>query len=381
LIMATADQLERQAALKAALNKVDWNSPFFKTADQKEREAKKKAEQAAVAAMYNKTNPSATLATGNIYKPAGSGSRSPDTMEASAAIKAGVPTIGSPKAPTLKQQLDAMTDQDWKNLGKLIESNKPKSTPSSSSSSSSTPATAAPVDTGTPSGSGSGGSGSGGSGGSGGEAAAPVSNVEATSQMFADALKALQAQYGVSQENINAAIARMQADPYNTANAYATMQLAPARVAADPLAQYMQAAGLSDQQSAAAAQLSQAEADAYRQAMQNVQNVMSKSQEQANLSRLADIGLISTGAQQDLEANLNMLRLGLERDRIGALTGLQQQNLQNSLDMRNAIANQISSIFSGQDVAPESILKLIEQALSKINTNRWTSFPAPMTGV
>ena len=334
---------------------------------------KKAAEQAALAAIYNKTNPSATLATGNIYKPANSGSRSPDTMEASAAIKAGVPTIGSPKAPTLKQQLDAMTDQDWKNLGKLIESNKPKSTPSSSSSSS-TPATAAPVDTGTP-------SGGGGGGGGGGGAAAPVSNVDATSQLFADALKALQAQYAVSQENINAAIARMQADPYNTANAYATMQLAPARVAADPLAQYMQAAGLSDQQSAAAAQLSQAEADAYQQAMQNVQNVMSKSQEQANLSRLADIGLINTGAQQDLEANLNMLRLGLERDRIGALTGLQQQNLKNSLDMRNAIANQISSIFSGQDVAPESILKLIEQALAKINTNRWTTFPAPMTGV
>ena len=339
------------------------------TADQMAREAaKKKAEQAAMAAMYDRTNPSATLATGNIYKPANSGGRSPDTMEASAAIKAGVPTIGAPGNLTLKQQLDKMTTQDWQNLGKLMESNKPKSTGGGGSS---TPATAAPTDTATPA----------PAPAPDGTAPAPVSNVDATSQMFADALKALQAQYGVSQENINAAIARMQADPYNTANAYATMQLAPARVAADPLAQYMQAAGLSDQQSAAAAQLSQAEADAYQQAMQNVQNVMSKSQEQANLSRLADIGLIDTGAQQDLEANLNMLRLGLERDRIGALTGLQQQNLQNSLDMRNTIANQISNIFSGQNVAPESILKLIEQALSKINTNRWTTFPAPMTGV
>ena len=112
-----------------------------------------------------------------------------------------------------------------------------------------------------------------------------------------------------------------------------------------------------------------------------IRDSMSTSQQQANMSRLADIGLIETGATQDLESNLNMLRLGLEKERIGALTGQQQQNLQNDLQMRNAIATQISSIFSGQDVAPESILKLIESALAKINTNRWTTFPAYTTGV
>lgn len=226
-----------------------------------------------------------------------------------------------------------------------------------------TPKTIMPVDTGTP------------SSGGGAAAAAPVSNVDATSQLFADALKALQEQYGVSQENINAAIGRMEADPYNTMNAYRNMQLAPARVAADPLAQYMQAAGLSDQQSAASAQLAQAEADAYTQAMQNVQNVLQQSQEQVNASRLADIGLIRTGAQQDLEANLNMLRLGLERDRIGSVTGLQQRNLENEMNMRNTIASQIANVFAGQDVAPESILKLIQETLNRMNINQWTNIP------
>lgn len=204
-----------------------------------------------------------------------------------------------------------------------------------------------------------------------------VSNVQATTDLFADALKTLGEQYGLSQGNINTAIARMETDPYNMANAYAQMQLAPARVAADPLAQYMAATGLSDQQSAAQTGLAQAEADAYQQAMRNVQNVLQQSQEQQNLSRLADIGLIRTGAQQDLEQNLNMLRLGLEQQRIGALTNLQQQNLQNQLAQRNAIANQISSIFAGQDVAPESILKLIEAALAKTNTERWQNIPLP----
>lgn len=208
-----------------------------------------------------------------------------------------------------------------------------------------------------------------------GETPVPTSNVEQTSSMYADALAELTRQYGVSQENINAAIGRMKTDPYNMANAYAGMQLADPRVAANPVAEYMAAAGMAPGQAAAAQQMAQAEADAYLRAMQNVQNVMSTSQQQANLSRMADIGLIETGATQDLESNLNMLRLGLERDRLGALTGLQQRNLENDLQMRNAIASQISSIFSGQNVAPESILKLIEQALAKINTNRWTNLP------
>jgi len=218
---------------------------------------------------------------------------------------------------------------------------------------------------GTPSGQGGGQTSGGGTTTGGGSApeirvpqptapAAQSSNVDTLSKMYADALAELQRQYGVSQENINAAIGRMEADPYNRANAYANLQIAAPRVAADPLAEYMAAAGLSGGQSAAAQQLSQAEADAYQQAVRNMANIMTTSQEQANLS-------------------LNMLRLGLEKERIGAVTGLQQQNLQNQLNMRNNIASQISNIFSGQNVAPESILKLIEAALAKTNTNRWAT--------
>lgn len=257
-----------------------------------------------------------------------------------------------------KAALDAVPASFWAGGGSGSDKPSTPSTPSTPTPAEEVPKTTMPVDLGTPV-----------------VNPAVTSNVDATSQLYADALKALQDQYGVSQENINAAIARMEADPYNRANAYAQMQLAPARVAADPLAQYMAAAGLSDQQSAANAQLAQAEADAYQQAMRNVQNVLQQSQEQANLSRLADIGLIRTGAQQDLESNLNMLRLGLDKERIGALTGLQQRNLENQLNQRNAIANQIANIFSGQDVAPESILKLIEAALAKTNMNRWTDLP------
>jgi hypothetical protein len=294
----------------------------------------------------------------------------PDTLEQNARVQAGLPTIGAnygtvtntsrnvPKPwekMTPAEQQAALAKVDWGGLGQIMDTTDPGWRDRQPGAGAGTPANtpAVPV---TP-------------------APAPVANTQAFSDLFADAAKVLQEQYGMSQENINAAIARMRSDPYNTANAYAGMQLAPARVAADPLAQYMMSTGLSDQQSAAAAQLAQAEADAYGQAMRNVQSVLQQSQEQANASRLADIGLIETGAQQDLEQNLNMLRLGLEQQRIGGLTNLQQQNLQNSLEVRNAIANQISNIFSGQNVAPESILKLIEAALSKINTNQWTNFP------
>lgn len=304
---------------------------------------------------------------------------SPDTAVAGAQAAGRVAAGGG--GPTMSQksweqmspleQATALSKVDWNSpffqQGKKDEGSKIVTTKTEEA-----PKTIMPVDTGTPSG---GGGDGGGRGGDAGAAATPVSNVDATSQLFADALKALQEQYGVSQENINAAIARMEADPYNTMNAYRNMRLAPARVAADPLAQYMQATGLSDQQSAAAAQLAQAEADAYMQAMQNVQNVLQQSQEQVNASRLADIGLIRTGAQQDLEANLNMLRLGLERERIGSLTGLQQRNIENEMNMRNTIANQIANVFAGQDVAPESILKLIQETLNRININQWTNIP------
>lgn len=287
--------------------------------------------------------------------------RSPDTVEQAARASAGMPTIGSPTyTPTqLERDLARVTPEQWAALGRAGGG------------------TGAP-----PASTSGGGSTTTGGGGGGGrtsesrrEGREAATNVDTLSKMYADALAELQRQYGVSQENIMASIGRMKADPYNTANAYAAMQILNPQIAANPVAEYMAAAGLSPGQAQAAQQMAQAEADAYRQAMQNVQNVMSTSQQQANLSRLADIGLIETGATQDLESNLNMLRLGLEKERIGAVSGQQQQNLQNQLTMRNAIADQISSIFSGQNVAPESILKLIEAALAKINMNQWSTIP------
>jgi len=239
-------------------------------------------------------------------------------------------------------------------------------------------------------GSGGGGGGSGGgtppappapaipappSGGPGGAPAQTANNVDTLSKMYAEAWDELQRQYGVSQKNIMDSIGRMRSDPYNTANAYAAMQILNPQVAANPVAEYMAAAGMSPGQAQAAQAMAQAEADAYRQAMQNVQNVMSTSQQQANASRMADIGLIETGATQDLESNLNMLRLGLEKERIGAVTGQQQTNLTNQMNMRNNIVKQITDIFAGQNVDPTSILKLIEAALAKINMNRWSSIP------
>jgi len=343
--MATADQLERQALARAA------------------------AAQQAYLNRAQQTSASGTRV-------------SPDTVVAgttAAGLAAGGINAAANNKPwalmTKAEQKAALDKVDWNSdFFKPKPPSGPQS-PSSPSSSSSSTSTSTPADTSTPSG------GGGTGGGNGGGERTETSNVDAISKMYADALVELQRQYGVSQENIMASIGRMRSDPYNTANAYAQMQLADPRVAANPVAEYMAAAGMAPGQAAAAQQMAQAEADAYQRAMQNVQNIMSTSQQQANMSRLADIGLIETGATQDLESNLNMLRLGLEKERIGALTGQQQQNLQNDLTMRNAIATQISNIFSGQDVAPESILKLIEAALAKINTNRWTTFPAYTTGV
>lgn len=277
--------------------------------------------------------------------------RSVDTAEQAALARMGSPTI-----PTLAQQLAAVPASFWAGGGgqRGGGGGQQTTTPAPAAE---TPAVFTPPS------------------GGGGGAAATTSNVDTLSKMYADALAELQRQYGTSQKNIMESIGRMKADPYNTANAYAAMQLVAPQVAANPVAEYMAAAGLSPGQAQAAQAMAQAEADAYRQAMQNVQNVMSTSQQQANLSRLADIGLIETGATQDLESNLNMLRLGLEKERIGAVSGQQQRNLENQLTMRNAISKQISDIFSGQNVAPESILKLIEAALAKMNTNQWSTIP------
>ena len=284
--------------------------------------------------------------------------RSVDTAEQAALARMGSPTIGSPNyRPTLAEQLAAVPASFWASGGGQQGGGGGQQT-TAPAPAAETPATFTP-----PSREG------------GGAAATAASNVDTLSKMYADALAELQRQYGMSQKNIMESIGRMKADPYNTANAYAAMQILNPQVAANPVAEYMAAAGMSPGQAQAAQAMAQAEADAYRQAMQNVQNVMSTSQQQANMSRLADIGLIETGATQDLESNLNMLRLGLEKERIGAVSGLQQQNLQNQMNMRNNIAGQISNIFSGQNVAPESILKLIEAALAKMNMNRWSTIP------
>jgi hypothetical protein len=197
-------------------------------------------------------------------------------------------------------------------------------------------------------------------------------NTAALKKYYDNAIKALLDAVGQGGKSIGESIARMQASPYNTANAYANLIAQAPTVAANPIAEYAAAAGISPTMAAEQVALSQAQGDAYTRAMQNAIDVMSTSQQQANASRLADIGLIETGARQDLANNQLMLQLALEKARIGDITGLQQQNLQNELAARNAITNQISSIFQGQNVAPESILKLIEAALAKINTSKWS---------
>jgi hypothetical protein len=347
-MMATADQLERQAAQAAARAQADYLARIR-----------------AGSAAGNRISPDTAVAG----------------AQAAGRVASGQGATMSQKpfeAMTKQEQMAALSKVDWNSpffqQGKKDEGSKVVTTKTEE-----TPKTIMPVAT--PSGGGGNGGNGGSGGGDGGGERTETSNVDAIAKMYAEALAELQRQYGVSQENINAAIGRMRSDPYNTANAYAQMQLADPRVAANPVAEYMAAAGMAPGQAAAAQQMAQAEADAYLRAMENVRDIMSTSQEQANLSRLADIGLIETGATQDLESNLNMLRLGLEKERIGALTGQQQQNLQTDIAMRNAITTAISNIFSGQDVAPESILKLIESALAKINTNRWTTLPTYTTGV
>lgn len=197
-------------------------------------------------------------------------------------------------------------------------------------------------------------------------------NTEAISKYYQDALAALLAASTQAGQGIADSIARMQASPYNTANAYANLVAQAPTVAANPIAEYAAAAGISPGMAQQQVALSQAQGDAYTRAMQNAIDLMSTSQEQANASRLADIGLIETGAKQDLATNQQMLQLALEKARIGDITGLQQQNLQNELSLRNALTNQIASVFQGQNVAPESILKLIEEAFRRINTNQWS---------
>lgn len=196
-------------------------------------------------------------------------------------------------------------------------------------------------------------------------------NVLELRKMYADALAELQRQQGLSGQTIAGSIERMKADPYNTANAYARLQAITPTVAANPIAQYAEATGLSPAATEAARNLAASEADAYQAAVQNMYQTMTASQDMANQSRMADIGLLETGAQQDLGTQANMLNLLLKQGEIGAVSGLQQRNLENQIALRNALTGQVSNIFSGSDVAPESILKLIEATLAKMNSYNW----------
>jgi hypothetical protein len=208
-------------------------------------------------------------------------------------------------------------------------------------------------------------------------AAGTESNVNMLDQWFQDAKKYLSDLAARGGQTIGESVGRMKADPYNMANVYANLALAAPTVAANPIAEYAAAAGLSPAQAEAATQLAAAESAATGRALQNISDVMRTAQEQANLSRMSDIGLIETGAQQDLQDRLATMALALEQSRIGGLTNLQQQNLQNEMNARNNVANLVSSVFSGQNVAPESILKLIQETLNRMNTNRWATLPNP----
>jgi len=282
--------------------------------------------RAKAAEPWNRT--SANLATGNVYQPA-----SNRTTNAGRRDKTWDEMSDS-------ERRSALDKVDWEGLGKMTGT-----TPSSS--------------------------GDGGSGETKKDKTSTV-NTAALKKYYDDAIKALLDAVSQSGKGIDESIARMQASPYNTANAYGSLVAQAPTVAANPIAEYAAAAGISPTMAAEQVALSQAQGDAYTRAMQNAIDVMSTSQQQANASRLADIGLIETGARQDLANNQLMLQLALEKARIGDMTSLQQQNLTNQLNLRNTLTSQIGSIFQGQNVAPESILKLIEAALAKINTNQWS---------
>lgn len=304
------------------------------TADQMQRE--REAQQRARAAQTRATAPSWAAA------------REARTTSGQGSGRMGTTNTSPSRQPKRDKTWDEMNDSerkaaldkvDWEGLGRMTGT--------------------------TPSGGGSQGSG-------GGERTREDrTNTTAISNLYRDALKALEDEYARGYENVLGSIGRMEADPYNTANAYAALQAVAPTVAANPIADYAAATGLSANQAAAQTALANAQADQYQRAAQNMLDVMRTSQEAANASRMADIGLIRTGAQQDLEANKQMLRLALEKSRIGDISGIQQRNLENEMNLRNSLTNQIMSLFSGQNVAPESVLKLIESTWAKINSNRW----------
>ena len=204
-------------------------------------------------------------------------------------------------------------------------------------------------------------------------------NVAQLRAMYASALAELQRQQAEGGQTVLRSVDRMRNDPMNNANAYARLQAVAPNVAGDPLAQYAEATGISPDMANKGQQLANADAQAYQNAVQNVYDIMSTSQQAANDTRMNDIGMIETGANQDLVSQANMLKLLLNQREMADVITLRQKNLENSLAQRNAITQQIQSIFGkdgqmgrfGARMNPASIFELIESTLAKMNTSSW----------
>ncbi len=201
-------------------------------------------------------------------------------------------------------------------------------------------------------------------------------NIEQLRAMYASALAELQRQQAEGGGNILRSVDRMRNDPMNNANAYARLQAVAPTVVGNPLAQYAEATGISTDMADKSQQLANADAQAYQGATQNVYDIMSASQQAANQSRMADIGMMETGANQDLVAQANMMKLLLNQRETTDTIALQQRNLENAINQRNVVTQQIQSIFGkdgamGGKLKPEEILKLIDATLAKMNTGQW----------
>lgn len=203
-------------------------------------------------------------------------------------------------------------------------------------------------------------------------------NVEQLRSMYASALAELQRQQAESGQTILTSANRMLHDPSNYLNAYEGLQAAGPNVVGNPLAEYSAATGISTDMANKNQQLATADAQAYENAVQNVFDIMSASQQAANNARMADIGMIETGANQDLATQANMLKLLLNQRENTDVIALQQRNLENAINQRNIVTQQIQSIFGkdgpmGGRLAPASIFELIEATLAKMNTSQWGS--------
>jgi hypothetical protein len=199
-------------------------------------------------------------------------------------------------------------------------------------------------------------------------------NVDQLRAMYASALAELQRQQYEGGQTILGSADRMRNDPMNNANAYAALRASAPNVVGNPLAEYAEATGMSTDMANKGQALANADAQAYQNAVQNMYNMMSASQQAANDTRMADIGMIETGANQDLVTQANMLKLLLNQRETTDVVALQQRNLENAINQRNIVTQQIQTLF-GQDkkMKPEALLELIEATLAKINTGQWGS--------